>query len=261
MDGHDLEVAYYDDGEGDPVIFLHGIPTNSYLWRNVIGLIAEERRVIVPDMLGYGNSSMRDEFDRSIRAQEEMLAALIAALDLGTVSLVGHDLGGGVALRYAVHNPDAVERLRPLERGRVRLVAGSDDHGAWTAGDGRGPERRRGPGDAGRHVPPDAHRRPRRGVPRRDEDTLELRGGLTSLVRAAIATNTNHTTEIDPADITAETLLLWGADDEFQPIESAQRLQDDIDNASLTGLDDATHWVMEDRPEAYREELAAFLVG
>ncbi|MFC7138530.1 alpha/beta fold hydrolase [Halosimplex aquaticum] len=261
VDGHDLEVAYYDDGEGDPVIFLHGIPTNSYLWRNVIGSIAEERRVIVPDMLGYGNSSMRDEFDRSIRAQEEMLAALIAALDLGTVSLVGHDLGGGVALRYAVHNPDAVERL---------VLSNAVAYDSWpvqtitelglpeTVEDqsvGEVQEMLDGMFRQTLTADPDEAFLEGMKTPWNSEE------GLTSLVRAAIATNTNHTTEIDPADITAETLLLWGADDEFQPIESAQRLQDDIDNASLTGLDDATHWVMEDRPEAYREELAAFLVG
>lgn len=84
--------------------------------------------------------------------------------------------------------------------------------------------------------------------------------GVTSLVRNASATNTCHTTEIDPADVTADTLLLWGGEDEFQPIEWAQRLDNDIDTAELIGLDEATHWVMEDRPAAYRDELSDFLL-
>ncbi|UPM44791.1 alpha/beta fold hydrolase [Halocatena salina] len=54
VDGHDLAVAYYDEGSGHPVVFLHGISTNSFLWRDVIPPIAKHRRVIVPDMLGYG---------------------------------------------------------------------------------------------------------------------------------------------------------------------------------------------------------------
>ena len=108
VDGHDLEVAYYDSGAGDPVVFLHRIPTNSFLWRDVLSPIEAERRVIAPDMIGYGNPSMYDGFDRSLRAQE---GAIEEALDLGTVTLVGHDLGGGVFLRYAAHNPGAVDKL------------------------------------------------------------------------------------------------------------------------------------------------------
>ena len=82
---------------------------------------------------------------------------------------------------------------------------------------------------------------------------------MVSLSRNAIGTNTSHTTEIDPSEITAETLMLWGAEDEFQPIEYAERLEDDISDADVVGLEEATHWVPEDRPEAYLEHLEAFL--
>ncbi len=110
VDGHDLEVAYYDDGDGDPVVFCHGIPTSSFLWREIAPPLADEYRVIAPDMVGYGNSAMHDGFDRSIRAQEEMIVALVDELGLETLSFVGHDLGGGVGLRYAAHNLDTVRR-------------------------------------------------------------------------------------------------------------------------------------------------------
>ena len=63
--------------------------------------------------------------------------------------------------------------------------------------------------------------------------------GVVSLSRAAIATNTSHTTEIDPSGIDAETLLLWGAEDEFQPIEYAERLAEDVDDSELVALEDA----------------------
>ena len=84
---------------------------------------------------------------------------------------------------------------------------------------------------------------------------------VTSLVRNASATNTSHTTEIDPAEVTAETLLLWGAEDDFQSIEWAEQLHEDIDDTELIGLDNASHWVPEDRPDAYREELNSFLLS
>ncbi|MDY7083399.1 MAG: alpha/beta fold hydrolase, partial [Halobacteria archaeon] len=87
IDGHDLNVAYRDEGSGHaPVVFLHGIPTWSFLWRDVATAIEEDRRVIVPDLLGYGNSSMHDGFDRSIRAQEIMLDSLLRQLGTDRVN-------------------------------------------------------------------------------------------------------------------------------------------------------------------------------
>lgn len=83
--------------------------------------------------------------------------------------------------------------------------------------------------------------------------------GLVSLSRNAIGTNTSHTTEIDPSEIEARTLLLWGADDEFQPITYAEQLKADIPDAELIGLDPANHRVVEDQTNAYRRELRQFL--
>ncbi|APW99487.1 alpha/beta hydrolase [Halobiforma lacisalsi AJ5] len=262
VDEHDLEVAYYDEGSGEPVVFCHGIPTASFLWRHAAPELADDYRVIAPDMVGYGNSATHDGFDRSIRAQEELIAGLVDRLDLGTVSFVGHDLGGGVGLRYAAHRPDEVSKLVlsnavcydswPIEQivdlGLPATIEGmSVDDLQKTL---RGLYRETLYGD--------------------DPDEAFVEGmvsqwdseeAMVSLSRNAIGTNTSHTTEIDPADVTAETLLLWGAEDEFQPIEYAERLADDVDDAEVVGLNDAYHWVPEDRPDAYTEHLAEFLAS
>jgi pimeloyl-ACP methyl ester carboxylesterase len=260
VDGHDVEVAYYDEGTGDPVVFLHGIPTNSYLWREIVPSVAEERRVIVPDMAGYGQSSMYDGFDRSLRAQEEVLTELFDTLGLETVSLVGHDLGGGVALRFAVHDPDAVEQL---------VLSNAVAYDSWpipTITDLGLPETARETTvEEAQGMLDDLLRDTLYGD---DPDEAFIEGmkapwaseeGVTSLVRNASATNTSHTTEVDPAEVTAETLLLWGSEDEFQSIEWAERLEGDIDTAELVGVENASHWVPVDRPDTYREELNAFL--
>ncbi|GAB6861765.1 alpha/beta fold hydrolase [Haloplanus litoreus] len=261
VDGHELDVAYYDEGSSDPVVFLHGIPTNSFLWRDVIPPIAAERRVIVPDMLGYGNSSMFDGFDRSIRAQEEMITGLLSALDVRSPSLVGHDLGGGVLLRYAAHNPGAVDEL---------VLSNSIAYDSWPIQlitDLGLPETARETDVEELQAMLDDLFRETLYGNEHSETFLDgmtapwnSEAGVTSLVRNAVSTNTNHTTEIDPRSITARTLLLWGAADQFQPIEWAERLQEDIGTADVIGLDGANHWVMEDRPDAYRDELADFLL-
>ncbi|NEU56891.1 alpha/beta fold hydrolase [Halorussus sp. MSC15.2] len=261
VDGKDLDMAYYDEGEGDPVVLLHGIPTWSYLWRDVAEALTDDRRVVVPDMVGYGNSAMHDEFDRSIRAQELAVADLLDGLGLDTVSFVGHDLGGGVGLRYAVHRPDAVDKL---------VLSNAIAYDAWPVE----PIVNIGLPSTAKEKSVEEIQETLDGMFRQslasddpsDEFVEGMKApwnserGMVSLVRDAAATNTNHTTEIDPSEITADTLLLWGADDEFQPIESAERLEGDIESAQVVGLDDANHWVLQDRPERYVEELRSFLL-
>ncbi len=97
-----LRVAWTDVGEGEPVILLHGIPTWSFLYNDVIPLLAPDRRVIAPDFLGHGYSDRRDFFDRSLLAQTAMIIRLMDHLGLERADFVGHDTGGGVALIMAI---------------------------------------------------------------------------------------------------------------------------------------------------------------
>lgn len=84
--------------------------------------------------------------------------------------------------------------------------------------------------------------------------------GKRAFARAAVSTNTNHTTEIDYGAIDVDLLCLWGAKDAEQPVEDGHRLTKDI-GGKVVELDDAGHWVPEDRPKAYRDHLKAFLAG
>jgi haloalkane dehalogenase len=265
VDGHDLDVAYYEDGTDDggpPVVFLHGIPTWSFLWRGVAPALAAERHVVAPDLLGYGNSAQHDGFDRSIRAQEGMLEALLDHLGVDSVSLVAHDIGGGVALRVAAHQPDRIERLVlsnaacydswPVEfihglglPGTVEELAGDalEAKMAFVFDEGLY-------GDADDHAEFCAGMR----APWQSET------GRRSLVRNAISTNTNHTAELEYGRITADTLLLWGAGDVLQSVDYAERLRADIaGETELVPLEEAYHWVVEDRTDAYREAVLDYL--
>ena len=264
VDGHEPDVAYFhaDGGDGDdpPVVLLHGIPTWSFLWRDIAPAVAEDRRVLAPDLLGYGNSAMRDGFDRSIRAQEAMLDDLLDRLGIDTVSLVAHDIGGGVALRYAAHEPDSVERLVLsnavcYDSWPVEFVNGLGIPGTVEDLSDEELDAKLNFAFADGLYDDEGHEEFIEGMkaPWRSEE------GRTSLSRNAVATNTSHTTEIDYGAITAETLLLWGGDDVLQPVSYAERLVDDLQDAELSVLDRAYHWVVEDRPDAYREALRSFL--
>ncbi|UPV98906.1 alpha/beta hydrolase [Halorussus gelatinilyticus] len=264
VDGHELEVAYYSDGESNddepPVVFVHGIPTWSFLWRDIAPEIAEDRRVIAPDLLGYGNSAMADGFDRSIRAQEAMLDALLDRLGVETVALVAHDIGGGVALRYASHEPDVVDQLVLsnavcYDSWPVEFV---NDLGLPSAAEETTDEELDAKLDfafADGLYDDEGHEEFVAGM----KAPWQTEAGKLSLSRNAVATNTNHTTELDYGAITAETLLLWGGDDVLQPVSYAERLEDDLQDAELSTLDRAYHWVVEDRTEAYRDRLESFL--
>lgn len=190
-----------------------------------------------------------------------MVDGLLDEFGIETVSIVGHDLGGGIGLRYAAHRPDRVDRL---------VLSNAVAYDSWPIDPifdlGRpSMPRRTSVGELRTTL--DEMLRETLVDPDRCEEFIEgvktqwdSKEGVVSLSRNAIATNTNHTTEIDPAGIEAETLVLWGGDDEFQSIEYGERLDDDIENTELVGVDHANHWVTEDRPEEYRDRLAAFLL-
>jgi pimeloyl-ACP methyl ester carboxylesterase len=261
VDDHALQVAYHDAGAGDPVILLHGIPTWSYLWREVVAGLTDQYRVIAPDLLGYGNSAQHDGFDRSIRAQESMVGSFMDRLDIDSAPLVAHDIGGSAALRVAWHSPKLVDRLVLSNVGcfdswPVEFINGLGLPGAVTGMDDAEFE--------------ETFQQVFGGGLYTDDPPQEFIDGMTapwqsaegrvSLERCAVATNTSHTTEIEYGEITAPTLLLWGGEDVLQPVEYAERLADELGGpTTLESLDRAYHWVVQDRPGAYTDHLLDFL--
>jgi haloalkane dehalogenase len=114
-----LRLAHIDEGEGAPVLFMHGEPTWSYLWRKVIPPVRDRGfRCIAPDLVGFGRSDKPVKvgwysYDRHV----SMAATLLEDLDLRGATMVVHDWGGPIGLRLAVEHPDRVERLVILDTG------------------------------------------------------------------------------------------------------------------------------------------------
>ncbi len=116
---HGLRMAYRSTGSGDPVVFLHGNPTSSYLWRGVLDRVAHHGRCLAPDLVGMGASDkVPTSGPDSYRFVEHRryLDGLLDALRVDArVVLVGHDRGGVLAVDRARRHPDAVRGIAYLE--------------------------------------------------------------------------------------------------------------------------------------------------
>ncbi len=113
VEGH--QIAYQEMGQGTPLLLIHGIPTNKFLWRNVMPKLASEHRVIAPDLLNFGESDMPINTDVSINAQCRIMCKFIEELGISKVNIAAHDIGGGVAQLMAVNHPDKVNGLVLLD--------------------------------------------------------------------------------------------------------------------------------------------------
>jgi haloalkane dehalogenase len=114
-----LRLAHIDEGKGPPVVFIHGEPTWSFLWRKVIQPIREAGyRCIAPDLPGFGRSDKPIDVDwYTYDRHTESVARLFAELKLRDATIVVHDWGGPIGLRVAVEHPDAVGRMVVLNTG------------------------------------------------------------------------------------------------------------------------------------------------
>lgn len=114
-----LRLAHLDEGEGAPVVFVHGEPTWSFLWRKVIDPVcAAGFRAIVPDLPGFGRSDKPIDMDwYSYDRHAAALGDLLEHLDVRGATVVVHDWGGPIGLRAAIEHPERFERLVILDTG------------------------------------------------------------------------------------------------------------------------------------------------
>jgi haloalkane dehalogenase len=118
LDQDGLRMHYLDEGEGAPVLLLHGEPTWSYLYRKVMPQLTSSARAIAPDYFGFGRSDkpLRLE-DYSFDLHSRSIARLVEELDLRELTVVVQDWGGPIGLRLAVEQPERVSRLVIMNTG------------------------------------------------------------------------------------------------------------------------------------------------
>jgi haloalkane dehalogenase len=126
MQGHDVAVLdstmhWVESGEGDPIVFLHGNPTSSYLWRNVMPRLDGEGRLLAPDLIGMGGSG-RPDVPYLLADHERYLDGWFEALGLDRVTLVVHDWGTALGISWARRHPERVRGVAIME-GVLRSMA------------------------------------------------------------------------------------------------------------------------------------------
>jgi haloalkane dehalogenase len=109
-----MTIAYRDQGTGPAVLLLHGWPTSSYLWRNVMPAIARRNRVVAVDLPGFGASAKPLDRAYGFGTFAGVVDGLLAQLGIDRVALGGHDLGGPIATHWAIRHPDRVTGLALL---------------------------------------------------------------------------------------------------------------------------------------------------
>lgn len=238
----DRFMSYVERGDGPPLVLLHGAPTWGYLWHSLLPELEKDRKVIVPDLLGYGFSDRSDRFGRGPAAQAAALSAFLQTLGLEHVDLVGHDLGGAVALRLAAFEPERVGRLSLIN---AACYDSSRDM----------PERRL------RELLKAGFRAP-------DETLVEgllapyrTEAGRLSLSRNLAAIDVNQTMELVPLlpQVHAPTLLLWGEEDPFRPVDYGRRLASDLPKARISVIPQGRHYLPLEKPEQVAGVLLNFL--
>jgi haloalkane dehalogenase len=262
----DLRLHYVDTGEGDVVLFLHGEPTWSYLWRKVIPPVRDAGfRCIVPDLPGFGRSDKPTDFDwYSYDAHTEAMAALLEQLDLGDITFVVHDWGGNIGLRLAVEHRDRVARLVLMDTG---LFTGRNRFSdAWIAFRDFVARTEDLPigflvkGACARDMPHDVFSAYEAPFPNAESKAGARAFPLMMPTSPEMpgAAEAQRTLEALPG-LDVPKLVLWADKDPVIPVDVAVRLAAAIGAPEPEVIENASHFLQEDAGEEIGRRIAAWL--
>jgi haloalkane dehalogenase len=263
----DGRMRYIDEGEGQPVLLVHGTPTSSYLYRRLIPALANHRRVIAPDHLGFGSSDKRGNADYTPAGHARNLERLIEALSLKDLVLVVHDFGGPIGLSYALEHPENVRGLvlfntwmwslagTPAER-MSRLLSGALGRFLYTRLNLSPRVLLKAAFGDKRKLGREAHRHYMSAFP-----TPADRRAPWVLARELIGSTEWYESLWSRRARLAETpaLLLWGLKDPAFGPSYLARWREALPSARVVEYVEAGHFVQEEAPEEAAAQMVRFL--
>lgn len=253
-------------GEGEPaapaVLLLHGVPTNGYLWHDVVRDLEQHYRCVVPDLVGLGASeSPQDRSAYGLNQQAQTMLALLDHLGVEEALVAGHDVGGTVAALMAGLAPERVRGLAlltPLLHADMWPVRAALPFTLPYVGDAALAGLQRVPGLAETIL--------RRAVDRAIPDAelhqylapIRTGAGGHGLLRVFRMLDAAGAQAVLPALGEIPTLLLWGEQDPIHPLSYGQLCRDDLPHAQWVTVSGGGHLLPTRAPQRVAEELAAF---
>jgi pimeloyl-ACP methyl ester carboxylesterase len=272
VDLHGQRVTYHLLGEGPAILLIHGITSSARTWRSVMHGLAERHTVVAPDLLGHGRSG-KPRGDYSLGAYANGVRDLLTVLGISKATVVGHSLGGGIAMQFGYQFPDRLERLVLVDSGglgeevslalRAATLPGAEFvlpllFSPITRTIGRAVGRVLG----------------RLGL-KASGDVRGLAEGLDSLGDSDARRAFVHTVRsvIDPKGQRVDardrlylsedvpTMLIWGAKDPIIPLEHGRRAHELMPHSRLEVFPGAGHFPFNDDPERFVEILNHFIAS
>lgn len=254
----DIRMCYAEQGDGYPVVMVHGIPTSPALWRHVIPLVPEGR-CIAWEMVGYGSSRVQGRGrDISVAKQAEYLATFLDEIGVKRALFAGHDLGGGVVQVLAVRRPDLCAGL---------MLTNSICYDSWPIPSVKALQKTSG---LVRRLPPAALIPILKNLFSRGHDNSEQaqeamrvhwpmydnRFGPDAFVRQIESLDVHDTLAISGRlrHIGVPTRVVWGEADQFQKIEYGERLAREM-KATLHTIPGGKHFTPEDHPDVIANSI------
>ncbi len=267
---HGQPVTYHRFGDGPVILLLHGITSSSRTWKAITPRLARDYTVIAPDLLGHGHSA-KPEGDYSLGGYASGIRDLMIALGIPKVTVVGHSLGGGVAMQFAYQFPQRVSRLALVATGGI----GPEVNPILRAAALPGAELvlpvlfnptvrnalfrfRRGVSSIGLKPNPDLE-----GVADgfASLTRADARRAFLDTVRSVIGPAGQRVSADDRLYLTAEipSLIVWGDHDRIIPVEHARTAHRLMPGSRLEIFANAGHFPFNDDPERFARILREFI--
>ena len=259
-DANGIKTNYLEAGKGDPVVLIHGSGpgVTSYAnWRLVLPALAENFRVLAPDMVGFGFSERPANIQYGVQTWADQVVGLMDTLELPKAHLVGNSFGGAIALRIATQHPDRVGKLVLMGSMGVPFPITEGLERVW------GYE----PSFENMRKVLDVFAYSRELV---NDELAEVRyrGSIQPGFQESFAAmfpaprqrwvEAMCTSEDDIRRLPHRTLIVHGREDQVIPVQTSLRLMELIDNADLSVFSHCGHWSMIERTEDFNRNVSEF---
>ena len=259
-DANGIKTNYLEAGKGDPVVLIHGSGpgVTSYAnWRLVLPVLAENFRVLAPDMVGFGFSERPANIEYGVQTWADQVVGLMDTLELPRAHMVGNSFGGAIALRIATQHPDRVGKLVLMGSMGVPFPITEGLERVW----GYEPsfENMRKVLDVFAYS---------RDLVNDELAEVRYRGSIQPGFQESFAAmfpaprqrwvEAMCTPEDDIRRLPHRTLIVHGREDQVIPVQTSLRLMELIDNADLSVFSHCGHWSMIERTEDFNRNVSEF---